>query len=129
MKITFICAHDRDPKGWEEDYEDKGKFGSGTPEEIIGLILDNFNSTLRPGELPRRLIRIVSSEGEPAKHIIPHSWEKQNLVTISDKHGVYDKMKCRVCGIFGKRFGLGPYVQRDLKFCHPAHESCTSYDL
>lgn len=129
MKITYIVAHDREPAGWQEDYEDDGKFGRGMPEEIVGRILDFFNSTLRPNELPRRLVRIVSSEGEPAPHIIPHAWEKQNLVTIIDKHGSYDKMKCTVCGIMGKRFGLGPEVQRDLKYCHPAHASCTRYDL
>lgn len=129
MKITYIVAHDREPNGWQEDYTDDGKFGKGTPEEIIGRILDFFNSTLRPGELPRRLVRIVSSEGEPAKHVIPHSWEKQNLVTISDRHGVYDKMKCRICKISGKRFGLGPEVQRDQAYSHDCYTSCTSYDL
>ncbi len=128
MKISYIVANDASPEGWQEDYQDDGKFGSGTPEEIIGRVLDFFNSTLRPGEKPRRIVRIVSSEGEAAKHIIPHSWEKQNLVTINDKHGTYDKMKCRICGIAGKRFGLGPAVQLDWKF-RRGHDSCTRYDL
>lgn len=127
MKITFICANANGE--WQEDWEDQGNFGSGTPEELVDRVIAFFNRTLRPGELPRRAVRIVSSEGEPAKHIIPHAWEKQNLVTISDKHGIYDKMKCRVCGIVGKRFGVGPHIQPDLKYCHPAHKSCTRYDL
>lgn len=127
MKIVFIVAHDRDPNGWQEDYEDTGKFGSGTPEQIIGRILDNFNSTLRAGELPRRLVRIVSSDGAPVAHVIPHVWEKQNLVTINERNGIYDKQKCRICGATGKRFGLGPDVVLDAKSAK--QKSCTRYDL
>lgn len=129
MKIVFIVAHVDGTDEWQETYEDNGKFGRDTPTEIIKRVMDNFNATLRPGEKGRRLVRIESSEGEFAAHIIPHTWEKQNLVTIQDRHGIYDKMKCRVCGIMGKRFGLNPKVTPDLKFAHPVYKSCTRYDL
>lgn len=33
----------------------------------------------------------------------PHDWEKQNLVTISDRKGSYDSIKCKLCGMKGKR--------------------------
>ena len=31
-----------------------------------------------------------------------HTFEKQNLVTLSDKRGAYDIYKCSACGLFGK---------------------------
>lgn len=127
MKITFICANDCAPEGWSEDYETDT---IGEPVEIIGKLLNSFNATLRPNEKPRRLIKIISSEASERKPlIIPHSWEKQNLVTIIDRHGIYDKMKCKICGITGKRHGVGPHVAHDPKFDKPKYQSCTRYDL
>lgn len=122
MRITFIVADDRPGDGWTEDYEtDK----AGAPEEIIGALLENFNNTLRPGERARHLVRIVSAEATaPKPFVMLHRWEKQNLVTIIDKHGVYDKMKCRICGAMGKRHGVGE-VTPDKKF----PEVCPGYDL
>lgn len=35
-----------------------------------------------------------------------HEWEKQNLVTIMGKRGGYDIMKCKGCGMIGKRTNL-----------------------
>lgn len=35
-----------------------------------------------------------------------HNWEKQNLVTLKDRKGHYDKMKCSNCGMEGKRYGF-----------------------
>lgn len=34
-----------------------------------------------------------------------HQWEKQNLVTLTDKRGQYDLMKCK-CGLKGKRINF-----------------------
>lgn len=39
-----------------------------------------------------------------------HKMDKVNLVTISSRQGMYDKLRCKVCGIEGKRYGLSPYV-------------------
>ena len=36
-----------------------------------------------------------------------HTWEKQNLITLSDKKGFYDLYLCKGCGIKGKRRGVG----------------------
>lgn len=35
-----------------------------------------------------------------------HVWEKQNLVTISSKGKLYDKMVCKNCNMRGKRYGF-----------------------
>ena len=35
-----------------------------------------------------------------------HEWYKLNLVTLKDNKGLYDLMKCKNCGIKGKRYSL-----------------------
>lgn len=127
MKITFIVAHDREPDGWEETHEtDKG----GTAEERAARVIAFFNDTLRPGELPRRLIKVVNAEDTPLKPVVnSHHWEKQNLVTVIDRLGSYDVMKCKACGATGKRFGLALTVSIDAKFKKPKFDPCPGYDL
>ena len=54
-----------------------------------------------------------------------HEWEKTNLVTISDRSGIYDKMRCVRCRVTGKRFGLGQFgVKLDRKFLSAKYEHC-----
>ena len=55
-----------------------------------------------------------------------HKWRKTNLVTISDKHGTYDKQECTECKITGKRFGLSGTVRRDKKYSHERFADCDS---
>lgn len=120
MKITFICASSHGE--WSEDYESDVP---GSAEEIIGALLKRFNDTLRPGEKPRRLVRIVATEATaPKPFVTEHRWEKQNLVTISDRNGLYDKMKCKICGATGKRYGLRDVTPDKSKFA-----ICKGYDL
>lgn len=124
MKIVFLVtyADAPDEDRWEETHTTDNP---GPPEEIIEAIIRRFNETLRPGEKARRLIRIVSSEAtKPKPFVMQHKWEKQNLVTISDRHGMYDKMKCKICGATGKRFGLGDVTPDKPKFA-----KCKGYDL
>jgi hypothetical protein len=119
MKIVFIAAHERNSEGWQEDHETDA---AGTPEEIIQGLLDRFNATLRPGELPRRLVRIVSAEATAPKPM-QHRWDKVSLVT---EKGGYDRMRCIVCAATGKRYGLGQNgVTPDPKF----NNACPGYDL
>lgn len=75
------------------------------------FLLATFNSSLRPGELPRRLLSVrIRKIEEP---IYQHEWEKASLVT---EKGGYDRMKCKHCLATGKRYGLGPYTVIDAKF-------------
>ncbi len=36
-----------------------------------------------------------------------HEFDKLNLMTIPSRNGSYDKMKCKHCGMSGKRYHLG----------------------
>lgn len=35
-----------------------------------------------------------------------HRWDKKNLVTQEDRKGQYDLLRCKFCGIEGKRYSL-----------------------
>lgn len=83
--------------------------------------LDYFNSTLRPGEKKRTFVgfKILSDEKPPKEH----EWSKINLVTISDKTGLYDKLRCDVCGITARRYGLDT-IEPDKKYRSPKYQYC-----
>ena len=40
-----------------------------------------------------------------------HNFSKVNLVAISDRGRIYDILKCKDCGLEGKRFGFSPNIQ------------------
>lgn len=125
MRVTYIVADEKRSDGWEETHD----FDSGDATEVIRTIIERFNATLRPHERARRLVRIVSIEGKPRAARLEHQWEKQNLVTISERGRMFDRMKCRRCGAMGKRFGLGD-VTLDPKFLkQPKFHFCPGYDL
>ena len=42
-----------------------------------------------------------------------HKWEKQNLVTQSDRNGCYDIYKCANCGVVGKSYHMGEITVTD----------------
>jgi hypothetical protein len=119
MKIKFMATYRdaSDDTAWTEDYETND---AGTAEEIIGRLLDNFNATLRPGQAPRRVVKILAVEGSAQ---LKHNWDKASLVT---EKGGYDRMRCRVCGAKGKRYGLG---QHGVTIDKRARKSCPGYDL
>jgi len=81
-----------------------------SPKRLVDFwsrsIVKWFNETeANPKAIPRRYVgsRIIDEAVTGAAH----DWEKTNLVTISDKSGIYDTQKCRVCGVTGKRYGFG----------------------
>lgn len=91
------------------------------PQERWEEIIERFNSTLKQGERPRKFIGLVSTDfSEPKKH----TWEKQNLFTIVKGGLVYDIMKCRSCGITGKRYGLSEATKIDSKFRAKVYLQC-----
>lgn len=86
-------------------------------------LINRFNATLCQGESPRTLISVSILSDENQKQA--HQWEKQNLITISNTSGAsYDKMKCTVCGVTGKKYGLDPYVIRDTKYKAQIYDNC-----
>lgn len=102
MKVRAIIAHDRNAEGWEEEFD----VPNGWPSVEVQRVIDRFNATLRPGELPRRLVEILSQSKSPPKPI-EHTWGKTSLVTEFGKGRSYDRMRCDRCGATGKRYGLG----------------------
>ena len=76
-------------------------------EAYVKGIVAEFNNTLRPGESSRRVLSFAVLNDYS---IEKHSWQKQNLVTLSGRAGLYDVMKCSACGITAKRYGMSNIV-------------------
>jgi hypothetical protein len=104
---------------WSEDYN---------RAEILNLqeaavwgenLIQRFNNSLRPGETPRKYVGVEEAPDSDA--LIPHEWQKTNLVTIIKGLQVYDTAICLRCNITAKRFGLDGYTI-DPKF--KKHLSC-----
>lgn len=75
------------------------------PQAWAQALIDQFNTTLRPNERARELVRVeVESESDVPPE---HDWEKENLVTIARGDIAYDILRCKRCGITAKRVGLG----------------------
>jgi hypothetical protein len=69
------------------------------------VLKQRLNRVGKKQRRPRRKIpkmAMISDVSNPK----PHTWEKQNLVTETDGVRYYDRLKCKDCGITGKRFGL-----------------------
>ena len=92
-------------------------------EAKVKAIISNFNKTLRPGERARVLLGITEM-GDSAT--TPHQWYKSYPVTISDSEGVYDRYRCKKCGITGKRFGLSDVITTDKKYQKSKYRYCTN---
>lgn len=53
------------------------------------------------------------------KHYGGHKWNKQSLVGIASKNGIYDLFKCENCGVVGKSFRLDSIELKSV-----AHKVC-----
>lgn len=126
MKKAILYCHDKLAKFTETYVEgERASFPIGTTDidAWAAKLIANFNATLRPGEHKRTLDRIEVSDVDERSVRLSHDWHKTNAVTISDKHGIYDAMRCDQCGITGKRFGLEG-VTRDKAFKAEAFDTC-----
>lgn len=122
MKFSITIEYaDYSGEAWQETLDDRRVKDVRDAWYYGHIVVDEFNRGLRPGERARRLLAVeVVGESEV------HEWRKVNLVTIMDRHGMYDKMQCEHCGITGKRFGIGGNVTRDTKYSNQKYAICRS---
>lgn len=116
-----IQVKEQDSQPWWESYD---RHEVTTKEEALAYgkqTVEYFNSTLRPGERAREVLdaRIVG-EGEVGRS---HKWRKQNLYTLADHHGNFDKVKCELCEVTARRYGIShivrqtPYRAKKYQYC------------
>lgn len=108
MRIRLTIRH-KGAKDWYEEYDP----GSEDPQKFAADMINSFNASLRPGERPRTLVGWEDISAKKSKEPLRHRWVKLSLMTET---GGYDKMKCEVCGITGKRHGINECVDRDSRF-------------
>lgn len=101
---------------WKEHYVRDTDDAEACARDIV----DYFNSTLRPGERPRELVRV-----EVIATVAPHEhdWEKMNLTTKMFNGRPYDIVRCTRCKITGKRWGLAR-ARRDSQFKAQVYARC-----
>ena len=108
MKFKLVLKTD-DSREWEEEYEEN----TDDPLEWGRKLIDRFNKSLKLGESKREVVDVTISY---ERSRLVHIWEKTNLVTISNNQGSYDTARCSLCGVTGKRFGLGQNIRLDPKY-------------
>lgn len=96
-------------KEWAERYQ----VATPDPEQYAKDLIKWFNSTLRPHESKRRVVRV-----EVHGDVVPpdHKWTKKTIMTQMFRQRPYDPMYCERCGVTGKRYGLNSHVKRDSKY-------------
>ena len=121
MKVNITVAHtDGSGEPWIEDYNRPEVKNIDDANAYAIALIEGWNSSLRPYEKARRvvLVEIVGESGPTS-----HDWEKTNLVTISDRLGLYDTLECRNCFITAKRFGL-TNIHIDRQFRAKKFQTC-----
>lgn len=123
MKFKILCnykEHSPELEGWWESYDRAEVKNLNDAIEWGEKAVAYFNDTLRPHEKERIFIKAeITGESN-----LEHDWEKTNIMTIIEKHRMFDTYKCSICGITGKRFGLSPSITRDSKYMLKKYESC-----
>lgn len=119
MRIKKIGT--KDSEAWDEEMEFAGITDAELAREKAQEIVDRFKATLRKGEVERVLVDVTFVE-ELRYSRRHHTWVKVSLVTEA---GMYDRMKCEVCGITAKRYGIGAgHPIRDPKYSADIYARC-----
>lgn len=125
MNYRAFIKHDGkdDASAWSEDYSYSYIETLGEAEQQARRFVDDFNASLRPGEKRRVFVR-VEEIAEEVNLDERHEWRKTNLMTLASPHGRHDTMKCEVCGITGKRYGISESVTLDSQYRAKAFTHC-----
>lgn len=125
MKFTMKVADEKGGQAWLEHENRSEIHNEEEAKAWAERTLKNFNDTLRPHEVARKLLGVFF-DVEENKERAHHTWEKTNLYTIFDPRlGTYDTMRCITCRITAKRYGLtsikidSKYRAKGYKVCPP----------
>lgn len=102
----LVRINDTGAENWEEYTKE-----TQDPKRWAKDCIEYFNTTCRPGESRRTLVKVELVEDGIAP--LEHDWSKTNLVTLSQGGRIFDDMKCQRCGVTGKRFGFGTVPKRN----------------
>lgn len=116
---TVIALIANDKESWTEDFQMPD---AENPFTWVNNLVQEFNDTLRPGERVRKLIRVRTKL--PNGYPVPHEWEKASIVTEEANGRTFDRYRCKICGITGKRFGLGGTIVKDKRYNKEKHRMC-----
>lgn len=116
MKFKILVKNKNEE--WWEDYN----INTDDPEKLSSGMVNSFNDSLRPGESPRKLLKVeIISEKN-----IKHDWIKRTdgmSVLFRGEH--VDLIYCGKCGITGKRYGMGNPTRIDSKYRLKKYQTCT----
>ena len=118
MKFKIQVKKVGSDNSWWEEYEEN----ISDPQKWAEEIISEFNDSLREGEKAREVISVEIIKKDTTKN---HSWDKTNAGTLQRGGEIFDKYECNVCGVTGKRFGIGGnYVKRDHEYKAKVYRRC-----
>ena len=105
---VLVQIEGKDEPHWE-DYEKDTDDPKAWARDTVAW----FNRNRHPWESPRRVVKVEVLDRFSVKD---HNWKKQNLSTLSNAHGFYDRVKCSRCGVRANRYEFSRIIyQRPFK--------------
>jgi len=115
MKFELIVRHKGGTETWSEPYDRPNLQTLDDACRWARETIDLFNFSLRPSERERELVEL--KEIQQAKGASStHTWQKTSLVTQIFHGQLFDAMRCSVCGITGRRYGISGAVMRNAQY-------------
>lgn len=109
MKFKILVQNQKGMEWWESYDKDVPD-----PQEWARETVAWYNEVLRPGELPRTLLKVEIIETSNDKF---HKWAKSITgMSVPFRGQTVDIMYCEKCGITGKRYGLAENIKIDSKY-------------
>lgn len=122
MRFVITVRHKDDEESWDEDFDKPHVQSLEEAHVWAAQTVQRFNDSLRYKEKARVLLD-VKLDIQPESEV--HDFEKVNIVTILDSRlGTFDILRCKFCGVTGKRFGLTNF-KIDRKFRARKWQKCS----
>jgi hypothetical protein len=119
MKFKMLVRETKTGREWWENYD---KDVSDVEEFCKHAVEEIWNGNLRPHEKKREFIKCEIIENSNDKF---HKWFKLTSgMSVEFRGQIVDLVKCSVCGITGKRYGLDDKVKIDSKYRKKAFQNC-----